>query len=303
MCDIIKIENLCKSYGQVKAVDNLSFKVKKGELFAFLGVNGAGKSTTIATMCGTLRKDSGKIYIDGVDTDSTDSMIKTNFGVVFQSSVLDKNLTVRENLCHRASLYGILKEKFDKKLQEIDELLDIKEILDRPLSKLSGGQKRKIDVARALINDPKILILDEPTTGLDPQTRKTMWQAIDKLRKEKGLTVFLTTHYMEEAADADYVVIIDGGKISAEGTPHQLKTKYAGDFITLYGVLEEQVSAVFDSYEKVGDAYKIPLKNTAEATEITIKHPELFKDYELTKGKMDNVFLAVTGKNLMEDNK
>ena len=303
MCDMIKIENLSKSYGEVKAVDNLSFKVKKGELFAFLGVNGAGKSTTIATMCGTLRKDSGKVYIDGVDTDSTDSMIKTNFGVVFQSSVLDKNLTVRENLTHRACLYGILKENFDKKLQEIDELLDIKAILDRPLSKLSGGQKRKIDVARALINDPKILILDEPTTGLDPQTRITMWQAIDKLRKQRGLTVFLTTHYMEEAADADYVVIIDGGKISAEGTPHQLKTKYAGDFITLYGVLEEQVSAVFDRYEKVGDAYKIPLESTAQATALTIEHPQLFKDFELTKGKMDNVFLAVTGKKLTEDNK
>ncbi|MBE7061059.1 MAG: ABC transporter ATP-binding protein [Clostridiales bacterium] len=301
MNDIIRIENLSKSFGKIKAVDDLSFKVKEGELFAFLGVNGAGKSTTISAMCGTLKKDSGKIYIDGTDTDKSDKIIKDTFGVVFQTTVLDKGLTVYENLKHRASLYGITDQEFDKRVKEIDNLLDIKELLPRTFGKLSGGQKRKIDVARALINNPKILILDEPTTGLDPQTRITMWQAVNKLRKEKNLTVFLTTHYMEEAAEADYVVIIDGGKISAEGTPHQLKTTYTGDFITLYGVLEEQVKQLNKEYLKVGNTFRIKVDNTREASKLIIEHPDIFVDYETTKGKMDDVFLAVTGKSLTED--
>ncbi|MBQ3116339.1 MAG: ABC transporter ATP-binding protein [Clostridia bacterium] len=301
MQDVIRIENLTKNYGKIKAVDNLSFKVKEGELFAFLGVNGAGKSTTISAMCRAISKDSGKIYIDGKDIDEDANVIQQKFGVVFQTSVLDKSLSVYQNLKHRASLYGIIGDEFDKRLEEIDSLLDIKELLDRTFGKLSGGQKRKIDVARALINDPKILILDEPTTGLDPQTRTIMWQAVNKLRKEKNLTVFLTTHYMEEAADADYVVIIDGGKISAEGTPHQLKTTYTGDFITLYGVLEEQVKQLNKEYLKVGNTFRIKVDNTREASKLIIEHPDIFVDYETAKGKMDDVFLAVTGKSLTED--
>lgn len=301
MQDVIRIENLSKNYGKIKAVDNLSFKVKEGELFAFLGVNGAGKSTTISAMCRSISKDSGKIYIDGKDIDEDANVIQQKFGVVFQTSVLDKSLSVYQNLKHRASLYGIIGDEFNKRLEEIDSLLNIKELLDRTFGKLSGGQKRKIDVARALINNPKILILDEPTTGLDPQTRTIMWQAVNKLRKEKNLTVFLTTHYMEEAADADYVVIIDGGKISAEGTPHQLKTTYTGDFITLYGVLEEQVKQLNKEYLKVGNTFRIKVDNAKEVSKLIIEHPDIFVDYETTKGKMDDVFLAVTGKSLTED--
>ena len=166
------------------------------------------------------------------------------------------------------------------------------------MGKLSGGQRRRIDIARALLHKPKILILDEPTTGLDPQTRKTLWNVVSKLRKENQMTVFLTTHYMEEAADADYVVILDSGKISAEGTPLQLKNTYSGDFITLYGAQKEQVETLGLTYEIIRDAYRIEVQNTAAATQLIVRYPDIFNDYEITKGKMDDVFLAVTGKKL-----
>lgn len=304
MADIIRIENLCKSYGEVKAVDDLTFKVKEGELFAFLGVNGAGKSTTISVMCGTLEKNSGKVFIDGVDTDVSMESAKRNIGVVFQNSALDKSLSVRDNLNHRASLYGIIGKECEERISELAELLDFKDFIDRPIQKLSGGQKRKADIARALIHQPKILILDEPTTGLDPQTRTIMWGVIENLRKEKGLTVFLTTHYMEEASDADYVVIIDGGKIAAEGTPVDLKNKFTGDFLTVYGIDKEQAESVGLNFEEVVGGYRFIVENTAAVTSLILSRPELFKDYEVTKGKMDSVFLAVTGKKLVGgDNK
>lgn len=296
--DVINIQNLCKSYGDVKAVNDLSFKVKQGELFAFLGVNGAGKSTTISVMSGTLEKDCGKVIINGVDVDENSDEVKRNIGVVFQNSVLDKSLTVRENLRHRASLYGILGEQFDERLKELCSLLDFNDFISRPVGKLSGGQRRKVDIARALIHKPKILILDEPTTGLDPQTRTTLWQVIDGLRKTDGMTVFLTTHYMEEAADADYVVIIDSGKIVAEGTPHQLKNQYTADFVTVYGITDEQAKQLNHPYEMVAGAVKIKVENTQKAVELIMSNPSLFKDFEVTKGKMDDVFINVTGKNL-----
>ena len=224
--DIIEIKKLDKSFGDIHAVDNLSFKVKRGELFAFLGVNGAGKSTTISIMCGTINKDNGKVIIDGKDIDTQISSITKEIGVVFQNSVLDKVLTVKDNLISRASLYEIYGQEANKRILELAELLDFKNLLNRTVGKLSGGQRRRIDVARALLHNPQILILDEPTTGLDPQTRKTLWSVIDNCRKKQNMTVFLTTHYMEEASDADYVIILDNGKISAEGTPLDLKNKY-----------------------------------------------------------------------------
>jgi multidrug/hemolysin transport system ATP-binding protein len=189
-------------------------------------------------------------------------------------------------------------EAFEKRLAWLVELFQLKDILNRPIGKLSGGQRRRVDVARALLHEPKILILDEPTTGLDPQTRKTVWEIIENLRKEQGLTVFLTTHYMEEAADADYVVILDGGKIAAEGTPLALKNQYTGDYLTIYGVSEEQIRTLETPFEKLAQGYRISLENTAKATELIVKHPEIFVDYEIIKGKMDDVFLNATGKDL-----
>ena len=234
MSNIIEIDHLYKSFGDVKAVQDLSFRVKEGELFAFLGVNGAGKSTTINILCNQLPKDSGTVSVCGVDLDENPDRVKRDIGVVFQNSVLDKDLSVR----------------------------------------------------------------DEPTTGLDPQTRNTLWQVIGKLRRQEKMTVFLTTHYMEEAADADYVVILDSGKIAAEGTPLALKNAYTGDFITIYGVEEKEIRKLNAPYESIRDAYRVSVPDPAAATELILKYPEIFRDYELTKGKMDDVFLAATGKKL-----
>ena len=297
MKNLIEISHLVKSFGDVKAVQDLSFRVKSGELFAFLGINGAGKSTTINIMCGQLPKDGGKVLINGIDIDSDPNGIKRSLGVVFQNSVLDKDLSVQDNLQSRAALYGIKGKEFKQRLLELAELLEFKDLLKRTVGKLSGGQRRRIDIARALLHNPKILILDEPTTGLDPQTRSMLWRVIEELRKKDGMTVFLTTHYMEEAADADYVVILDGGKIAAEGTPLELKNTYTGDFITLYGVADTSVKKLGLPYEVIRDACRVSVPNTA-ATELIIKYPEIFKDYEITKGKMDDVFLSVTGKKL-----
>ena len=301
MKDIIKIDHLYKSFGEVKAVQDLSFRVKEGELFAFLGVNGAGKSTTINIMCGQLSKDGGSVEIDGADLEQNLNHIKGVLGVVFQSSVLDSALSVYDNLQSRGALYGITGAAFQERLSELAELLEFEDLLKRAVGKLSGGQRRRIDIARALINRPRILILDEPTTGLDPQTRKTLWNVISDLRKNENMTVFLTTHYMEEAAEADYVVVLDGGRISAEGTPLELKNTYTGDFITLYVIDEATVKTLGAEYEKLHDAYRLSVPNTAKATELIIKHPDVFLDYEITKGKMDDVFLNVTGKKLEGD--
>ena len=298
MKEMIVIRHLSKRFGEVKAVQDLSFRVGEGELFAFLGINGAGKSTTINIMCGQLAKDSGEVVIDGADLDKNVAHIKRSLGVVFQNSVLDSALSVRDNLQSRAALYGITGAAFQTRLQELAELLDFEGILKRPVGKLSGGQRRRIDIARALLHKPRILILDEPTTGLDPQTRKLLWNVISDLRKQENMTVLLTTHYMEEAAEADYVVIIDSGKIAAEGTPLELKNTYTGDFVTLYGVTEEAASVLGVTCEPMRDALRFSVPNTANARELILQHPELFEDFEITKGKMDDVFLAVTGKKL-----
>ena len=298
MNHIIEIDHLYKSFGTVKAVQDLSFRVREGELFAFLGVNGAGKSTTINILCGQLAKDSGAVRICGTDLDADPDTIKRSLGVVFQSSVLDKDLSVQENLASRAALYCIHGKAFRQRLEELAELLEFGDLLKRSVGKLSGGQRRRIDIARALLHRPRILILDEPTTGLDPQTRSILWRVIGDLRRSENMTVFLTTHYMEEAADADYVVILDHGQIAAEGTPLVLKNTYTGDFITIYGVEESQIRQLSASYEPIRDAFRVSVPDTAAATALILKHPELFRDYEITKGKMDDVFLAVTGKKL-----
>ena len=299
MENIIEIKGLNKSFGSVHAVQDLSFRVKAGEFFAYLGVNGAGKSTTINILCGQLSKDSGSVLIDGVDPDRQPEGVKGKLGVVFQQSVLDGALSVYDNLESRAALYGITGQTFRKRLAELAEKLEFGDLLKRSVGKLSGGQRRRIDIARALLHEPKILILDEPTTGLDPQTRKVLWDVISDLRRE-GMTVLLTTHYMEEAAEADYVVILDGGKVAAEGTPLELKNAYSGDRITLYGISREQVEALGCPFEPLRDGFRLSVKDTSVATELILKYPALFRDYEITKGKMDDVFLAVTGKKLTE---
>lgn len=298
MENIIEIKNLNKTFGEVKAVQDLSFVVKEGELFAFLGVNGAGKSTTISIICGQLEKDGGEVFVCGENIDKGISKITRELGVVFQNSVLDASLTVKDNMQSRAALYGIKGTEFKTRLAELAGLLDFEDLLGRTVGKLSGGQRRRIDIARALIHRPRILILDEPTTGLDPQTRKLLWNTIETLRKDEKMTVFLTTHYMEEAAGADYVIILDSGKIAAKGTPLELKNTYTGDFVTLYNIGEDQVKTLGLEYEKVRDGYLLAVPNTAAATKLILEYPEIFVDYEIAKGKMDDIFLAVTGKKL-----
>lgn len=294
----IEIKYLTKSFGDTKAVDDLSFSVEKGTFFSFLGINGAGKSTTISMICGELTSDAGEIYIEGKDIKTHMDEVRTTIGVVYQTSALDDVLTVYDNLKYRAALYGITGNSFKKKLEELSILLDFKDFLKKPLNKLSGGQRRRIDIARALIHEPELLILDEPTTGLDPQTRKILWKVIDNLRKEKHMTVFLTTHYMEEAAEADQVVIIDHGRQIASGTPHELKQKYAYDYLNIYHVKEEDIKFLGHPYTYNKDHYTIRVNHPGVVKEMILQKPELFNDFELVKGRMDDVFLNVIGNKL-----
>ena len=289
---MIEIEGLTKSFGDVKAVNNLSFSVEEGELFAFLGVNGAGKSTTISIISGLIPEDSGSVLISGMRMCDD---VRRLIGVVYQFSTLDKAMTVKDNLKSRAALYGIWGKEFDKRLSELTEVLDLTEILNRPFGKLSGGQKRRADIARALFHRPRLLILDEPTTGLDPKTRRLIWDTVTDLRKKEHITVLLTTHYMEEASGADSVLIISKGSKVAEGTPPELKNRYTGDYIDLYSVSEDEVKLLSQRYERTAHGYRILVPDTKSATGLICAHPEIFRDYEIIKGGMDDVFLAVTG--------
>ncbi len=303
MENIVEIKHLKKYFKEVKAVDDISFVIKKGELFAFLGLNGAGKSTTINIICSAIEKDSGEVYVDGLSIDKDMKEITSKIGVVFQNSVLDSKLTVKENLRYRAGLYDLTKSQFQENLEYLSEHLEFKDILNRPLCKLSGGQKRRIDIARALIHNPKILILDEPTTGLDPKTRILVWNLINEFRKEKELTVLLTTHYMEEASEADYVVIIDSGKVVASDTPNNLKNQYANDFLRVYQYDKKLLKALDKKKMNytVGKGYvEVEFNDIKQIKDILIENKDLIFDFEVIKGKMDNVFLNVTGKSLKE---
>ena len=295
--NIIEIKNLTKSYKDIIAVNGISFFVEKGTLFAFLGVNGAGKSTTINIISGLLDFDEGEVTIDGLDLRKNLSQIKNKIGIVYQESKLDATLSVYANLYNKAVLYGLSNAKAKQKANELIAMFSMEDFKKRPLNKLSGGQKRRVDIARALISDPEILILDEPTTGLDPQNRKLIWKIIDSL-KDKGMTIFLTTHYMNEANDANYIVIIEKGEILAKGTPLELKNTYAGDYIYVYNVSEDKIKELNKKYKEVASGYKIEVKNTSEATQLITKYPNLFQDYEVLKGNMDDVFINVTGKIL-----
>ena len=305
----IEFKDVTFTYPESKApvLKKINFKVKKGSWTALIGHNGSGKSTISKLINGLLLpdKDSGSVItVSGMNLNSENVWdIREKVGIVFQNTILDDNLTIKENILTRAALYGLSKKEAKTRLNYLIAKLELREIINRRYNKLSGGQRRRADVARALIHNPKILILDEPTTGLDPQTRRMLWEVISELRVKRKITVLLTTHYMEEAADADYVVIMDNGKISAEGTPIELKNKYSGDFINLYNVDEEKVKILGKKYEKTSVGYKVEVEDTKTATELILKYPEIFSDYEIRKGKMDDVFLAVTGKKLIEGEK
>ena len=297
---IIEVRQLQKSYKDVKAVNGIDFYVEKGELFAFLGLNGAGKSTTIDMLCTFLKADRGSIKINNYEVGKDDEKIKSLVGVVFQESVLDELLTVKENLITRSKLYNMSKDEFNKNLEEIADITGIREIINRQYRKLSGGQRRRVDIARALINKPKILFLDEPTTGLDPKTRKNVWDMIRTLQKDNNMTVFLTTHYMEEASKADYIVVMDKGVIAAKGTTDELKEKYAKDKMIIY--FDDEKSDFIENYLKENN-YEFFIQNNDITIEIntTLESIKIIDDcriyinsFEVIKGSMDDVFLNIT---------
>jgi len=304
MDKIIQIDNLKKYFGKIKAVDDISFYVEKGKLFAFLGPNGAGKSTTIDMICTLLRPDGGSVIINGNKLGQDDEKIRASIGVVFQDGLLDPLLTVAENIQIRGRFYGLSKQQLEENFQKVVATTDIDEFMRRPYGKLSGGQRRRSDIARALINTPEILFLDEPTTGLDPQTRKKVWDTIKKTQSETGMTVFLTTHYMEEAADADYVIVIDNGKIAAKGTPHELRTKYASDSIRLAYADLDGLKGVLETgkieYAVVGHEIVVRVPTTMDALPIIEQCRPFINGFEVLAGSMDDAFIGITGKEIRE---
>lgn len=301
----IEVRELVKTYGKLTAVDKISFDVEEGKLFAFLGPNGAGKSTTINIICTILRMTAGSVKVFGNEVGSGDEQIRRDIGVVFQDSVLDRLLTVKENLLVRGSFYGSNASAVSSRLAEVAEITGIKDYLNRQYGKLSGGQRRRADIARALMNTPKMLFLDEPTTGLDPQTRARIWETIDGLKKKQGVTVFLTTHYMEEAAGADDVAIIDKGVIVARGTPDELRLKYSSDKLRIVpedtdGVLAHLRSIGQPVELKAGGIVEVKLKDSLDSIAMLQGLAGKMKGFEVLRGDMDDVFIAITGRRIRE---
>jgi multidrug/hemolysin transport system ATP-binding protein len=301
---IIEVQELHKSYGSVHAVKGISFYVEAGKLFAFLGPNGAGKSTTIDTLCTFLKPDSGHVQIHGYTLGKEDDAIRHVIGAVFQDGLLDRLLTVEENMRSRGALYNLKGKSLDHAVQNAMHAVGIQDLAKRLYGTLSGGQRRRCDIARALVHMPKILFLDEPTTGLDPQTRKAVWDTILRLQKEVGMTVFLTTHYMEEAADADFVMIIDDGKIAAKGTPAELRVTYAKDTLTLICDNQSAVVTFFEGKNipcrLSADRVQVDLDNTLDALPLVEACKLYLKGFEVTTGTMDDAFITITGKEIRE---
>ncbi len=299
----IEVLGLKKYYGNIKAVDGVDFYVEPGSLFAFLGPNGAGKSTVIDILCTLSRPQAGQAFINGMEIGREDEKIRSEIGVVFQEGVLDRLLSVRENLMLRGSFYGLKGEELKKRTENALLEADAAEFADRRYGKLSGGQRRRADIARALVNSPKILFLDEPTTGLDPQTRAGIWETVRRLQRENGMTVFLTTHYMEEADSADYVVVLDNGRVKAKGTPNQLKKEYAADCLKLYGDVPHLIDIIKEtrlSYSVLADGIKINLENTLSALPLLEKAGGAITGFEVAMGDMDDAFMGITGKEIRE---
>ncbi len=296
MDKILEVNHLTKKFGDLVAVNDISFYVKRGELYAFLGQNGAGKSTTIRMMITLLTKDSGTVKLNGkVD----EAYIRNKIGVVFQENVLDNLLTVKENLISRGALYANNKKEVLERYQYLIDYLKLKEIENQRFKTLSGGQKRRVEIARALFANPELLILDEPTTGLDPETRQIVWHVINDLRQQKGITVFLTTHYMEEAAHADHIVIIHKGNIVVYGSPAELKEKYSKDFFKLVPKNKDDLEAYLNKtkriFSTVADQYYVEINDTKDTLELISDIKDNIKTFEVIKGTLDDVFVNVVG--------
>ena len=296
----ISVRGLRKSYGDFEAVKGISFEVPEGSFFAFLGPNGAGKSTTISIVCSLLGYDSGEVEV--FERPVTDPSVKGDIGVVFQDPMMDGRLTVRENLTVRGGMYGlsgdVLKESVDRALEVSDSV----EFADRPYGKLSGGQRRRADIARALVHSPRLLLLDEPTSGLDPQTRRRIWDTVNRLNRDEGLTILLTTHYMEEAAGADDIVIINHGGIAAHGTPAMLRERYCSDRMTVVpkdmGAVASVLSDAGIGFSVRADTVEIPLASTVDAAPVVAMLDGMINSLEVRNGTLDDAFIRITGEEM-----
>lgn len=301
MNKIIEVEQLSKTFGDVKAVNDISFYVEEGSLFSFLGTNGAGKSTTISILLTLLKQDKGIIHVNGYTVGKDDHEIRKEIGVVFQDSLLDPLLTVKENLHIRGSFYGMSKEEREEAIMNAVSATNLIDFLHRPYGKLSGGERRRTDIARALIHNPSILVLDEPTTGLDAQSRKNIWETILHLQAETQMTVFLTTHYIEEAAESDYVVVMNKGKIVAKGTPEQLKEAYSSHKLTLIALDHAELKTMLqeDHYNFIEERlmFHLAIESTTDAIPILNKYENYLSSFEVKMSSLDDVFLAITGKD------
>ncbi|UPW82235.1 ATP-binding cassette domain-containing protein [Lysinibacillus sp. Ag94] len=296
---VIDVKNLSKKYGSHEAVKGISFEVKKGALFAFLGTNGAGKSTSIEMLCTLLEKTSGDVKINGVPLGSRTNnyLIRKAIGVVFQQSILDARLTVKENILHRGNIYNLTKKELQENWGFVDRYLHLEDIAKKKYGTLSGGQKRRADIARAIIHKPTILFLDEPTTGLDPQTRVFVWDAIKKLQEETNMTIFLTTHYMEEAAVADEIVVMKEGKIVSKGTPNTLKEQYTYDELFVFFNNGVDGSSLLTqnnlNFEEKNGEYRVRVQSTIHALDILKELQTFISSFEVKKGSMDDVFIRI----------
>ena len=304
----VRMTDVHKAFGKKVVLDGVNLDVKKGESLVIIGGSGTGKSVTIKCIQGLLTPDSGSITVDGREivglSEREMEQINAQTGMLFQGAALFDSLNIWENVAF-GLIQGKKLKRADAKEIAIEKLKQVglsPDVAGLYPDELSGGMKKRVGLARAIASNPELIFFDEPTTGLDPQTRKKLWDVVENYRKTENMTVLLTTHYMEETADADYVIILDSGKISASGTPLELKNKYTGDFITVYNTDENVVKALGHPYEKIRDAFRISVKNTEEARDLIVKNPSVFNDFEITKGKMDDVFLAVTGKKLSGGN-
>jgi len=300
----IEVRNFSKKFGDFTAVDNISFDVEQGTIFAFLGPNGAGKSTTINTLCTIQEKTEGMLKINGNDVSKQKDLVRNDIGIVFQDSTMDGKLTVEENLKLHCDFYKVPKSEMKERIDFVLDLVDIKNRKKSPVDSLSGGMKRRAEIARGLVHFPKVLFLDEPTTGLDPQTRASVWDYIHKLQKQKNITIFLTTHYMDEAEICNQVAIIDGGKIVAHDTPANLKKKYTSTTMKLKtnntDSLKTYLTERSIKYSVDKDQVTIYATSTADVLDISNTFRESIEDIEINKGTLNDVFIAITGKEIRE---
>ncbi|MBD7994608.1 ABC transporter ATP-binding protein [Arthrobacter sp. Sa2CUA1] len=297
----ISVRGLTKRYGSTTAVDDISFDVEPGSVFAFLGTNGAGKSTTIGCLTTVNAFEAGTAEVAGFNVRTAGEGVRRNIGVVFQESILDPLLTGRENLRVRARFYSSDRSANEARINDLSTLIGLGDFLDRRYGTYSGGQRRRVDIARALLHAPPIIFLDEPTAGLDPASRAIVWSTIHELRDRHGLTVFLTTHYMEETEEADRVCIIDAGRIIADGTPAELRALHSSSILTIttadrpgLEALAAELGAAVKSAE--GAVVRLGVETAETARLILVRHGAAVRDFEFRHGTMDDVFLALTGR-------